>query len=501
MKRKILALTLTAITAYNFPAFATIINIPVDYETIQEGINASSGGDTVLVQPGTYLENVNFAGNNISLGSLFLTTGDTNYIPQTIINGNAAGSVVMFQNGEDSTAIITGFTLTNGGGDFGGGVYCFASSPRIVKNIIDANIVFSSEGGAGGGVYVSFSNALVEGNTITSNYASGPLGGSGGGIYCNGQIPIIRDNLIEGNTGDGFGGGIYCEGTGAVISGNIITDNSGVFWGGGIYCKEAAPLICNNIIFDNYARWAEGGGIYCEESSPTLMNDVLFQNNAGISGGGMYCEMVSNPTLINCIFWYNEAYEQPELDFDDSSSPFLMFCNIPGGWGGPGNIDVDPLFRDAWNGDFYLMSTECGDQEDSPCIDAGSPDTIDSLLDCSWGLGELRSDMGVYGGGDSATVGIDDHAGELPQNFKLFQNYPNPFNASTSIRYSLPVATDVRIEIYDLLGRKVSTLPEGTQEAGYHRVVWNAENQSSGLYFYRIEANDFVTIRTMTLLK
>jgi hypothetical protein len=62
------------------PASATIINVPADFGTIQMAIDSSSNGDTVLVQPNTYYENINFNGHNIVLGSLFLTTGDTSYI-------------------------------------------------------------------------------------------------------------------------------------------------------------------------------------------------------------------------------------------------------------------------------------------------------------------------------------------------------------------------------------------------------------------------------------
>ena len=91
-------------------ATATIINIPDDYSTIQAGIDASINGDTVLVQPGTYVENINFNGRNILLGSLFITTGDTINILQTIIDGDSLGPVVTFNSGEDSTAIIAGFT-------------------------------------------------------------------------------------------------------------------------------------------------------------------------------------------------------------------------------------------------------------------------------------------------------------------------------------------------------------------------------------------------------
>ena len=89
---------------------ATIINVPADQPTIQAGINAATNTDTVLVQTGTYVENINYNGKLITLGSLFLTTRDTSYISLTTIDGNKNGKVVIFENSEDSTAILCGFT-------------------------------------------------------------------------------------------------------------------------------------------------------------------------------------------------------------------------------------------------------------------------------------------------------------------------------------------------------------------------------------------------------
>ena len=96
---------------------AAIINVPGDYLTIQAGINATSAGDTLLVQPGTYNERFTMNGRNIVVGSLFLTTGDTSYIGSTFIGGAQVSSV-------DSTALITGFTINGRDFDFGGAIYC-----------------------------------------------------------------------------------------------------------------------------------------------------------------------------------------------------------------------------------------------------------------------------------------------------------------------------------------------------------------------------------------
>ena len=103
---------------------ATIINVPVPYTTIQDGINAATNSDTVLVQPATYFENINYNGKLITVGSLFLTTWDTTYISSTIIDGFSIGSVVTFTNNENSSAILCGFTITNGSANYGGGIHC-----------------------------------------------------------------------------------------------------------------------------------------------------------------------------------------------------------------------------------------------------------------------------------------------------------------------------------------------------------------------------------------
>jgi hypothetical protein len=90
---------------------------------------------------------------------------------------------------------------------------------------------------------------------------------------------------------------------------------------------------------------------------------------------------------------------------------------------------------------------------------------------------------------------------KLPRKFELMQNYPNPFNSSTTIEYGLLEAEYLRIEIYDLLGRKVETMVNKKMQAGVHQVLWDASEQSSGVYFYRIETGDFTETRKMILVK
>jgi hypothetical protein len=95
---------------------------------------------------------------------------------------------------------------------------------------------------------------------------------------------------------------------------------------------------------------------------------------------------------------------------------------------------------------------------------------------------------------------VDDNP-VAPENFSLLQNYPNPFNASTTIRFNVVDAGNVKLEAFDLLGRKVATLVEGRLEAGVHSVVWDCSQMPSGVYFYRLSDDSRSVSRKMTLLK
>jgi hypothetical protein len=89
----------------------------------------------------------------------------------------------------------------------------------------------------------------------------------------------------------------------------------------------------------------------------------------------------------------------------------------------------------------------------------------------------------------------------LPEAYFLSANYPNPFNPSTEIRFALPEAARVDLVVYDVLGREVARLVDGTQEAGHHRAPFDASALPSGVYLYRLTAGDFVETRRMVLMK
>ncbi|MBK9332393.1 MAG: T9SS type A sorting domain-containing protein [Ignavibacteria bacterium] len=89
----------------------------------------------------------------------------------------------------------------------------------------------------------------------------------------------------------------------------------------------------------------------------------------------------------------------------------------------------------------------------------------------------------------------------IPAEFKLSQNYPNPFNPSTTISYEIPVDGAVSLKIFDMSGKEVMNLVDGVKNAGYYSINFNASNLSSGIYFYKLSANDFSSVKKMMLVK
>jgi hypothetical protein len=120
----------------------------------------------------------------------------------------------------------------------------------------------------------------------------------------------------------------------------------------------------------------------------------------------------------------------------------------------------------------------------------------------------VSADGYIFAGTDSlvfrsvqSTVGVGRIAQGIPHAFKLEQNYPNPFNPSTTIRYQVPTQSHVTLKVFDVLGREVATLVNEAKEPGTYTVQWDAAGVSSGVYFYRLKAGDFVQTRRMMVMR
>ncbi|NQU66962.1 MAG: hypothetical protein HQ510_03380 [Candidatus Marinimicrobia bacterium] len=274
----------------------SVIYVPSEQPTIQAGIDVASDGDTVLVDIGSYVENINYHGKNIVVGSQFLTTDDTSYISQTIIDGDHNGTVITFNSGEDSTAIFCGFTLINGQG----------------YDLEEAGHNFSA-----------------------------------GGITCWESSPSISNVIIKENTAHAYGGGISFYESNSKVENTTISDNS-AGTGGGIYCASSSPSLLKVLIIDNTAN--QGGGIVCTTgSNPGLEYVTISNNSADYYSGGVFC-INSQLSLTNSILWN----DSPNEIYIESSSVTISFSDIQGGWVGEGNIDSNPFFCNSDNGDYSL---------------------------------------------------------------------------------------------------------------------------------------------------
>ena len=310
--------------------------------TIQAGINAASTGDTVLVKYETngttcnITSSIDFGGKNIKLASddgthNIYEDADTN-AEKCIIDAGQNCRVFYFHSGENSNAVVDGFTIQNGnsGTGNGGGIFCLSfnvdTEPTIQNNIITGNSAHD-----GGGI-CSKGWSRIQNNIITNNSASW----YGGGIWCgDNSIPTVQNNTISDNWAGRCGGGIYA------------------------HTMDYRGTIQSNIISGNSAN-SKGGGIYCVLEGPTIVNNTITENTA-MTGGGIYCSS-SNPMVTNTILWGNGT----EIYLFNSSIA-VTHSDVQGGYTGVGNINADPQFVSTTPGfeDYHL-------QNSSPCISTGT---------------------------------------------------------------------------------------------------------------------------------
>jgi len=99
-----------------------------------------------------------------------------------------------------------------------------------------------------------------------------------------------------------------------------------------------------------------------------------------------------------------------------------------------------------------------------------------------------------------STTGVKSNS-PVPTSYSLSQNYPNPFNPSTQIRFTIPEKTNVKLEVYNLIGQKVADLVNSELSAGEYSITFNASGLSSGIYLYRLQAGNFSSVKKMILMK
>jgi len=369
----------------------TSATVPGDYPTIQDAIDAVVDGDSVWVEAGTYVENLDFGGKAIHVLG---------------IDGSLGGAVVTFVNGEGADSILEGFTLIHGNGHptmgedgthdpCGGGIFVAGASPTLTHLTISANTAWD-----GGGMYVdagaspSLTNVVIADNTALDD---------GGGMYVWASDVALTNVFVTGNVAQGEdGGGMIVKASSTATLANVaITGNSAPDDGGGIRLKNSDMALSNVTIAGNMA--GDGGGLAVKSCTATLSGVVLAYNVASSQGGAVY-EKAGGTALLS----YCNAWDNLPNNYDGAGG-------MVDPTGTNGNVSVDPLLLDtsspvAANWDLHLAAA-------SPLVGQGDP----SMLDPDGSI----SDMGAYGGPDAASWDLD-HDGAF--GWWL----PGPYDAATS---------------------------------------------------------------------
>ncbi|MFZ0641361.1 MAG: right-handed parallel beta-helix repeat-containing protein [Candidatus Acidiferrales bacterium] len=265
---------------------------------------AASNGDTVLVAPGTYVENINFLGKNITVTS---SAGAAT----TIIDGNNNGTVVTFTNGETAQAVLNGFTIQHGAippaGGLPNGIEVNSASPTITNNVVTNN--------RGYGIEVDYGAPVIQNNTISNTTTAynpaqdfGCDYDDGSGIYVN-NVPSSGFTLIEGNT---------------------IQNNVAHCGGGGIRIAYGpVPHIINNRILYNQTLGNGGGGIYMFNGGQVWIVQNLIAGNIAASEGGGICisagsDVNGNSGPVNSYVVNNTIVGNTIVPNGDIGSPGLI---------------------------------------------------------------------------------------------------------------------------------------------------------------------------------
>jgi len=318
------------------------------YIQIQEAIN---DGDRFIVTRGRYYENLNFNGKNVELRSI--DPNQRKIVEKTIIDGNNADTVVLFESGEDANCVLAGFTITNGRAstDYGGGIRMRNNSGPTIRN----NIIRDNTAKKGAGICMYHSSSMVLSNLIFNNSATGI--GQGAGM-------MIIDCLAEPN---------------AIIANNVIVGNT-AYYAGGIRIQNSTAHIANNIIAHNRARW-EGIGVYAE--GDTIENCIVW-GNINIAPAGQ------SSTIYQCTANYSCIDDEVPGQGNISEDP--NFAN-PGYWDDantPSNFDDDFFVL----GNYHLSPN-------SPCTDAGDNNSIPVSLDV-----DIDGEERIFG--DTVDIGADE---------------------------------------------------------------------------------------------
>lgn len=376
-----------------------------DYLRIQEGLDAASPGDTVLVLPGIYAGDLN---HDLDCAGKAITVAAWPGRDPVIIECGHRARGFVFQSGETGGTVVSGFHIINGDGGYGGGIVCESASPTIQDCVIEAS---RAHGGGGMNVTGASTPQIVDCVFLENEASSG-----GGGLRSSGALsaPSVKGCRFEGNEAD-YGGGIISRDGATPVVENSVFEGNTARYSGGMRFEEGVATVINCLFRGNDAvsGGAMGSGDY---STPTLRYVTCIDNVASMrgacfangtyadimnctfvggespNGGGMFCgEPFGTMELRNSIIAFSA--EGAAVTCDYVGWPTITRCCVYGNAGGDvmcgnhfTNLFEDPRFCDLPNGDLTI-------HEESPCLPGNN----------EWG--EL---VGAHGVGCEGTVPVED---------------------------------------------------------------------------------------------
>lgn len=367
---------------------AELISIPHEYRTIQAGIDHSADGDTVLVYPGIYYENLNFSGRHIVLASRYLIYEAPEMIDSTIIDGGMTDRVIRIQSGESENTMVSGFTLQNGSG----GIKVSGDVSVQLRNLI---IRSNEREGYGAGIHISDNSVCIIQNTaVFDNRTTGSY--SGTGIYVNDSDVTMEEVLVFNNLNEeGDGGGMAVFNSSVTMERCRIFRNQAFGNGGGLYCSESSIYLSRGGIHQNTG--SRGGGIYLIDGS-TLSTDAVFSpsvyDNHAHHGRDLYSDSYQSCALDTATVYHLTGYHiLPEENFD---------------------LEVNAIYYEQYMSDRYVASD--GDDSNDGRSWETPLKTIDhalrTLLPSGASVLTIRLADGVYGpsgNGESFPLGWISH--------------------------------------------------------------------------------------------
>jgi hypothetical protein len=412
----------------------------------------------------------------------------------TIIENSCIGIGAGITCNNYASPLISYCTITeNSAGQTGGGIGCQDGSTPSIEY---CDFVGNQAAGSGGGIYIyGDCDVSIRHCTFSENIA---WDGDGGGIYVEGSNILIDSSSFVANTAESGGGVAFWDNSQGDITNSTFTANACSMTGGGVFFSSAAGFWMSRCVFEYNEAGSNAGGIGCYDSSPWIVNCTISGNTSGYAGGGILCSQ-SNATIQNTLIAGN--YGLGGIYFNAASSVSVSYCDFYDNEGGSFsgsppqylgviistnvngdscdtyyNIFMDPMFVNPGYGNYHLLAG-------SPCIDAGDPN---SLMDPD----STVADIGAF---YFDQLGVSpDPIVTTPTAFRLFPNYPNPFN---------PVASNVRLMVFNVMGQQVATLAQGWHDSGLHRLTFDGSTLASGIYFCRLQAGDYTGVQKMVLLK